>query len=233
MGETLMQSLYQQDTKKPFRYYRTVTIATKSVRVIVDFLTGENQAVADGRTQIVQDVTASAMHGCDLAFLDPVEMEFTGQHPGGGQDTVTVRVASITAFVVMKGLALHNRGGDDGRKDACDICYCIRNFPGGIEALATRFQPYLSNALVQEGLTKIAANLLLWNISARNLFRIGPMVRKSALCFVVTLMSKSTRFWNGWISNRRQVSRAAYLVPVSSRSASRQRRSLRFCPCGR
>jgi hypothetical protein len=53
----------------------------------------------------------------------------------------------------MKGMALHDRIKE---KDAWDIYYCLKNYPGGIEKLIEDFRPHLSNALVSEGLQKIA-----------------------------------------------------------------------------
>ena len=41
-------------------------------------------------------------------------------------------------------------------KDAWDIDYCIRNYPGGMDALAEKFRPQLTHGLVQEGLKNIA-----------------------------------------------------------------------------
>ena len=40
-------------------------------------------------------------------------------------------------------------------KDAWDIYYCIRNYPGGIEQLVEEFQPLLKNKLVQEAIDKM------------------------------------------------------------------------------
>lgn len=53
----------------------------------------------------------------------------------------------------MKGMALHGRVKE---KDAWDIYFCIRNYPGGVEALGHEFQPHIGHGLVQEGLQKIA-----------------------------------------------------------------------------
>jgi len=78
------------------------------------------------------------------------EYEGTGK---GRRDRVTIRVASIVPFFVMKGMALDERLKE---KDAWDIYYCIQAYPGGIEALAEEFRPHLSHGLVQEGLAKIA-----------------------------------------------------------------------------
>ena len=52
----------------------------------------------------------------------------------------------------MKGMALHDRLKE---KDAWDIYFCLRNYPGGLDALAKEFRPYVSHALVREGLKKI------------------------------------------------------------------------------
>jgi hypothetical protein len=81
------------------------------------------------------------------------EVSIEGKIPGGGVDRVTLRVASIVSFLVMKGMALDDRLKE---KDAWDIYYCLLAYPGGSDALAEEFRPYTSRGLVQEGLTKIA-----------------------------------------------------------------------------
>lgn len=53
----------------------------------------------------------------------------------------------------MKGIALAERLKE---KDAWDIYYCLRHFPGGVEALFELIQPHISHGLVREGLEKIA-----------------------------------------------------------------------------
>jgi hypothetical protein len=45
-----------------------------------------------------------------------------GELPGGGKDSVTIRVASIVPFIVMKAMALDDRLKE---KDARDIYYCL------------------------------------------------------------------------------------------------------------
>ena len=54
----------------------------------------------------------------DLAFDLFVETEIRGELPGGGADQAIVRVSSVIAFLVMKGMALHDRLKE---KDAWDI----------------------------------------------------------------------------------------------------------------
>lgn len=52
--------------------------------------------------------------------------------PNGGVDRVMITVASIPAPLAMKGYAVSGR---DKPKDAYDIYFSIRNYPGGIAAL--------------------------------------------------------------------------------------------------
>ena len=62
--------------------------------------------------------------------------------PGGTINRVMIAVASIPALLAMKGFAL------DGRykqKDAYDVYYCVRNFPGGPDALAEACRPLLKD----------------------------------------------------------------------------------------
>jgi hypothetical protein len=91
--------------------------------------------------------------GCDMAFTDPTEITMSGTLPEGGKDSVRIRVASIAPFLVMKAMALASRLME---KDAWDIYYCIRNYPGGIERLAEEFRPLLKNKLAQEAQANIA-----------------------------------------------------------------------------
>jgi hypothetical protein len=91
--------------------------------------------------------------GCDLAFTGAAEMTLSGTLPGGGKDSVRIRVASIAPFLVMKTMAMASRLNE---KDAWDIYYCIRNFPGGIEKLAEEFRSIRKNKLTQEALVKLA-----------------------------------------------------------------------------
>jgi len=140
--------------KQPFIFFRQVPTASRSITVQVDFLAGEYQGTtATHRHQRVQDMMARKARGCDLAFEDPVEIRLAGPLPDGGLDTVIVRVASIPAFISMKGMALADRMKE---KDAWDIYYCLRFFPGGIDALVDELRPWKNHGLIREGLTKIA-----------------------------------------------------------------------------
>lgn len=77
----------------------------------------------------------------------------SGVLPNASLDTATVQVASLDSFLVMKGIALADRMKE---KDAYDIYFCIRIFPGGLEAVVDELKPSLPNSLVLEGLQNIA-----------------------------------------------------------------------------
>ncbi|MBF8279488.1 MAG: hypothetical protein HW385_920, partial [candidate division NC10 bacterium] len=94
---------------------------------------------------------------CDLVFSEPVQVSLEGELPGGGRDRVTFRVAGIVPWLIMKGMALAARLEE---KDAYDIYYCVRFYPGGPTALAEAFRPHLGNTLVREGLEKIRTEFL-------------------------------------------------------------------------
>ncbi len=157
--EALLQRGYRQDQGQPFRFWREVPVAGRDpIEVVVDFLAGEYGGTGRGhRTQRVQDARARKARGCDLAFENPIPVAIEGTLPGGGRDRVTVRVAGIVPLLVMKGMVLQDRAKE---KDAYDLYYCVRYYPGGSTALAEEFRPHLGNALVREGLQKIRDKFL-------------------------------------------------------------------------
>ncbi len=139
--------------KQPFIFFRTVTARERTITVQVDFLAGEyGGASKTHRTQPVQDLAARKARGCDLAIDINTRVKIDGTLPEGGLDSAEVRVAGIVPFLVMKGMALHDRLKP---KDAWDIYFCLLHYPGGLKALIQEFRPHLEHGLVREGLQKI------------------------------------------------------------------------------
>jgi hypothetical protein len=149
----LLRRGYEPHEQQPFIFFRTSYIAGKAIRVEVDFLAGEYGGTGKShRTQKIQDTRARKARGCDLAFEMHSEVRVEGTLPEGGRDSATVLVASIVPFLVMKGMALHERLKE---KDAWDIYFATTNYPGGIDALVAETRPHLNESLVREGLEKI------------------------------------------------------------------------------
>lgn len=144
---------YEQDERQPFMFRRRVQVEGQPITVEVDFLAGEYGGTGPGRrTQGVQDVRARKARGCDLAFELSQEVTIEGDLPSGSHDSAKVRVASIVPFIVMKSMALASRLKE---KDAWDIWFCLRNYPGGLEAIVDAFRPHASHGLVLEGLENL------------------------------------------------------------------------------
>ena len=149
----LLRRGYEPHEQQPFIFFRTIYITGKPIRVEVDFLAGEYGGTGKShRTQKIQDTRARKARGCDLAFEMHTEVRVEGTLPEGGRDSGTVLVASIVPFLVMKGMALHERLKE---KDAWDIYFAMTNYPGGTDALVAETRPHLNESLVREGLEKI------------------------------------------------------------------------------
>jgi hypothetical protein len=139
---------------QPFIFFRTVDMDGTPIEVEVDLLAGEYEGTGKAhRTQPIQGVRARKARGCDLAFESPATIEVAGTLPGGGKDSVDVRVAAIVPFIIMKAMAMNTRLKE---KDAWDIDFCLSRFPGGTESLADDFKPYRDQGLVKEGLQILA-----------------------------------------------------------------------------
>lgn len=150
--ELLLERGYEQG-RQPFIFHRRFMFRDQKVSVQVDLLSGQYGGTKKGhRHQRVQGIFARKARGCDLAFEKPIELIVEGELPVGGKSSVKVRVASIVTFLVMKGMALTDRLKE---KDAWDIYYCVKNYPGDLDSLANEFKPHIGNALIKEGLEKI------------------------------------------------------------------------------
>lgn len=154
--ELLMTRGYEQAEAQPFIFYRTVLVGGREITVEVDFLAGEYQGTGGRhRTQRVQDIRPRKARGMDLVFHFPQKITLRGKLPGGGDDATEIQVASIPAFLVTKAMAMSARLKE---KDAWDIYYCVRHYPGGIDVLVEEFNPFLGNKLVKEALKHLANN---------------------------------------------------------------------------
>ena len=154
MIQDLLKSKGYRQGEQPFTFFRDLNVGGQKIAVELNLLAGEYEGTSKGhRHQKVQGVKARKARGCDLAFEMSTEIRIEGTLPGGGHDSVSVRVASIVPFLVMKGMAMETRMKE---KDAYDIYYCLLNYPGGIDALVEEFRPHLHHGLIKEGLLKIA-----------------------------------------------------------------------------
>ena len=145
-------------TDLPNRFTRTVTRGGKELPVTLDLITGDRAAAAaPNRPRLVQDMPVANLRGVDLAFDFVQRLEITGTLPEGGQNTVYARMCDARAFLCMNGISLHERKKE---KDAYDVYFTLRQYPGGVAALAETFRPVLTHPLVEEGLRKLRSKFL-------------------------------------------------------------------------
>jgi hypothetical protein len=103
------------------------------VQVEVEFLAPKEVKLKKSKPKLLADFRVLQVEARSEAFRNPVELKFPGQNVRGAKNTVTLRVASLADFLVMKAHAI---GGRDKPKDTYDFCYCLEQFPAGMEKLA-------------------------------------------------------------------------------------------------
>lgn len=123
-----------------------------SYSVRVDIITGESDELGDQTHRVVQGMPVWCAKGVSVALDHFVETRIAGTLPGGGENAVSVRVATAAALLVMKGMALHERMKE---KDAYDIYYCCVHHPQRIGGLADELAQIREMPVVNESLGHI------------------------------------------------------------------------------
>lgn len=156
--ETLERAGYHRglENLKPFQMQKHVDAhdGGDPVPVIVDLLAPKGVKLKGNKPQLVQGLRVQQVDGCGVALLSHTSKEIKGNMPDGRPNTVALPVASIPALLVMKGYALSAR---DKMKDAYDIYYSVRNYPGGPMKLAQDCRPLLADPVAAEGLRLLAS----------------------------------------------------------------------------
>lgn len=146
LHEVLERHLFQQDPKKPFRYTKGVNVDNENHTVLIELL-GGGQPPPEGIRMIrTEDVYLSIIEGMEVALDSPLNIQLPDD------SGYRVSVASIPAFFAMKAVALESREEQKKTKDAYDIVYCLRNFEGGVKAIANQYREVWPNPLVASGL---------------------------------------------------------------------------------
>lgn len=141
---------HQREGLRRFQLVRTVSARDggPDIDVVVDFLMPREAEIVRNTTPLVSDFAVQRADGADLALRFHEDIHIEGTMPDGGGNRVRILVASIPAFLAMKGYAVRNRMKP---KDAYDIYYCVRNFPGGLEELVAATSPLLDVPTAQSG----------------------------------------------------------------------------------
>lgn len=142
--DALMGAGYEQrKDRRRFQLVRRVPAGddgAPAIDVLVDFLMPRDAEIVKNSPPLVADFAVQRADGADLALKFYQLVAIDGPMPDGGTNKVEIAVASIPALLAMKGFAVHGR---HKQKDAYDIYYCIRNYPGGAAALAEACKPLM------------------------------------------------------------------------------------------
>lgn len=155
--EALQAHGYQQrEDLRRFQLVRTVPSrdAGPDIDIVVDFLMPRDAEIARNDPPLVSEFAVQRAHGADLALRYSENVTLDGEMPDGSRNSVRIAVASIPALLAMKGFAIDRRMK---RKDAYDIYFCIRNYPGGPIALVESTSPLLNVQAAREGYRLISA----------------------------------------------------------------------------
>ena len=146
----LKQGYRQREHLRRFQLVRTVSAhdGGADIDVVVDFLMPRDATIARNTPPLVANFAVQRADGADLALRFKKLVAIEGDMPDGGRNRVQIAVASIPALLAMKGYAIAKRLKP---KDAYDIYYSVRNFPGGIDALAAATRPLLAVSTARTG----------------------------------------------------------------------------------
>ena len=137
--DTLLNTRRYKQADEPFRLFAEVDLqdGETPIRVDVDFLKSPDVKTKKNNPKLKEGFRPLDASGCHAAFDHPELVVITGKMIKGQTNKVQFRVASIADFLIMKSYALANR---DKPKDAYDFCFCLDNFPGGLNELAANWK---------------------------------------------------------------------------------------------
>ncbi len=153
LHEILERRLFQQDTTTPFRWTKGVQVGNEHVNVLIEPLSGGEPPAGGMKNIRTEDIYVSIIKGMEVALDNPVEVQLRDS----SNHNHKISVASIPAFFAMKAVALEAREELKKTKDAYDIVYCLRNYEGGVEAIADEYREVVTNPLVASGLELLAS----------------------------------------------------------------------------
>ena len=154
--ELLQSQGYRQGSDlRRFQLARTVKARDGGppIDVVVDFLMPRDAVIAKNNPPLVSNFAVQRADGAELALNFYQMVAIDGGMPDGGRNLVSIAVASIPALLAMKGYAIAKR---EKPKDAYDIYYCVRNYPGVVDGLISTTMPFLEVDAARTGYSDIA-----------------------------------------------------------------------------
>ncbi|MCD7951203.1 MAG: hypothetical protein LUG12_13235 [Erysipelotrichaceae bacterium] len=131
MSRILLKNGYMEHPEKYFSFVKDVEVDGRIFSVDVDILAGiYGGTTQKKRSQHVQGVRALKATGGNFAFeFPPQKIEIETERPDGAIDIANISVIAIVLYLVMKTAAL----GRGKPKDAYDIYFVVKYYPGGVK----------------------------------------------------------------------------------------------------
>ena len=154
--EMLRSQGYRQGPNlRRFQLARTVAARDGGppIDIVVDFLMPRDAVITKNTPPLISNFAVQRADGAQLALNFYQMVAIDGGMPDGGRNLVSIAVAGIPALLAMKGYAIAKR---QKPKDAYDIYYCVRNYPGGVDELVSATMPFLQIDDARTGYHNIA-----------------------------------------------------------------------------
>lgn len=137
MAKILLKNGYVEHPEKYFSFVKDVIVDDITYAVDVDILAGMYGGTqTKKRSQHVQGIKALKATGGDFAFnFKPQEILVEAKRPDGAIDVAHINVVAVVPYLVMKTAAM----GRGKAKDAYDIYFLLRHYPGGVKELSKEF----------------------------------------------------------------------------------------------
>lgn len=154
MARILLKNGYKQHPEKYFSFIKEVVVNGVPFDVDVDILAGMYGGTRRGKhSQHIQGLKAMKATGGDFAFkFEPRQVKLEAPRPDGAIDMARVNVVALVPYFVMKTAAM----GRGKAKDAYDIYFLIKHYPGGAKQLALEFSGSSETPIVREMREKLS-----------------------------------------------------------------------------
>lgn len=153
----LLNRDYQPSKEILYQFERTVKsdIDDKDYIVLVDFLSSQppkGKGSSRRHRQIQPDLKARNLPGADIALQLNQKVPLAGILPGNGETKIEFKMADLTSFLTLKGIAFGERYQE---KDAYDIYSLCDYYKGGPVSVTEEIRPKKDVKIVKNGLNAI------------------------------------------------------------------------------
>lgn len=140
---------------KAFQLITSVDVddGDRPIQVEVEFLGSSDAPMKKNHPALMDDFRLLLFPACEVAFAHPEIVDISGPMISGATNTVRLRVAALADFLILK---THAIAGRDKPKDVYDFCFCLDEYPGGIEALAAVWRTRRGERFVNDSLAILA-----------------------------------------------------------------------------